>query len=50
MDLTTIIIGVLVLLLLAMSITTVQQGTVYVITMFGKYQRLMAPGLWCVST
>ncbi|MFN5890893.1 MAG: SPFH domain-containing protein [Bacteroidota bacterium] len=45
MDLTTIIIGVLVLLLLAMSITTVQQGTVYVITMFGKYQRIMAPGL-----
>jgi regulator of protease activity HflC (stomatin/prohibitin superfamily) len=28
-----------------MSITTVQQGTVYVITMFGKYQRIMAPGL-----
>jgi len=45
MDLTTIIIGVLVLLLLAMSITTVQQGTVYVITRFGKYQRIMAPGL-----
>jgi len=30
---------------LTLSVTTVQQGTVYVITMFGKYQRIMSPGL-----
>ncbi|MFM1793418.1 MAG: hypothetical protein RLZZ252_1772 [Bacteroidota bacterium] len=45
MDLSLIIISVSVLLVLALSITTVQQGTVYVITMFGKYQRIMGPGL-----
>jgi len=32
-------------LVLTLSVTTVQQGTVYVITMFGKYQRIMSPGL-----
>ena len=31
--------------MLTLSVTTVQQGTVYVITMFGKYQRIMSPGL-----
>lgn len=45
MDISSIIIGSLVLALLSLSITTVQQGTVYVITMFGKYQRIMGPGL-----
>jgi regulator of protease activity HflC (stomatin/prohibitin superfamily) len=45
MDISSIIIGVSVLALLSLSITTVQQGTVYVITMFGKYQRIMGPGL-----
>ena len=33
------------MLVLALSVTTVQQGTVFVITMFGKYQRIMGPGL-----
>ncbi len=45
MDLSLIIISVSVLLVLTLSVTTVQQGTVYVITMFGKYQRIMSPGL-----
>ncbi len=45
MDISSIVIGVSVLALLSLSITTVQQGTVYVITMFGKYQRIMGPGL-----
>ncbi|MFA9213444.1 MAG: SPFH domain-containing protein [Candidatus Methylacidiphilales bacterium] len=39
-----IIVSVIVLLLLA-SLQTVQQGTVAVITVFGKYKRIMQPGL-----
>jgi len=35
----------LVLLTLWLSIVTVQQGTIAVITVFGKYQRIMYPGL-----
>lgn len=33
------------LLLLALSVVTVQQGTVAVITIFGKYKRILTPGL-----
>lgn len=39
-----ILIGFL-LLLLILSFTVVPQGTVAVVTIFGKYQRIMAPGL-----
>lgn len=39
-----ILIGVTVLLL-AFSFVTVQQGTIAVVTMFGKYRRIMKPGL-----
>jgi regulator of protease activity HflC (stomatin/prohibitin superfamily) len=35
----------LVLLVLFLSVVIVQQGTVAVITVFGKYQRIMTPGL-----
>lgn len=41
----TIILGVLVLLLILLSFVTVQQGTVAVITVFGKYRRILTPGL-----
>ncbi|MCW3084386.1 MAG: band 7 protein [Bacteroidetes bacterium] len=41
---TTILI-VFILLFLFLSFVTVQQGTIAVITVFGKYRRLMAPGL-----
>lgn len=40
-----LIIGVLALLTLLLSIVTVQQGTVAIITMFGKYRRVLYPGL-----
>lgn len=39
-----VIIGI-VLLLILMCLVTVQQGTVAVITIFGKYQRVLRPGL-----
>src|ERR1043166_2253183 len=39
-----IIIGV-VLLLLLLCLVSVQQGTVAVITVFGKYRRVLRPGL-----
>lgn len=42
---TGIIILVIAILLLSMSFVTVQQGTVAVITVFGKYKRIMRPGL-----
>ncbi len=45
MDITTIILAVLFLILLVFSFVTVQQGTVAVITIFGKYRRLLKPGL-----
>lgn len=41
----TIIICVLGLLLILLSFVTVQQGTVAVITVFGKYRRILTPGL-----
>jgi regulator of protease activity HflC (stomatin/prohibitin superfamily) len=37
-----LIFGVLILFL---SIVTVQQGTITIITMFGKYRRVLYPGL-----
>jgi regulator of protease activity HflC (stomatin/prohibitin superfamily) len=40
-----IIIGVLVLLILFSSFVTVQQGTIGVTTIFGKYNRVLFPGL-----
>ncbi len=40
-----IILGVLALLLILLSFVTVQQGTVAVITVFGKYKRILTPGL-----
>ena len=40
-----IIIGFLGLLLIILSFVTVQQGTVAVITVFGKYKRILSPGL-----
>ncbi len=36
---------ILLILLLFMSLVTVQQGTVAVITVFGKYKRILRPGL-----
>ena len=40
-----IIIGVAILVVLYLSVVIVQQGNVAVITVFGKYQRIMTPGL-----
>lgn len=40
-----LIIGAIILLLLFKSFVTVQQGTIAVITIFGKYRRLLSPGL-----
>lgn len=40
-----IILLVVVIILLPMSFVTVQQGTVAVITVFGKYKRILTPGL-----
>jgi len=45
MGIGTIILSVLGLLLLLLSFKTVQQGTVAVITVFGKYSRILRPGL-----
>jgi len=39
------LLSTLLLLTLWLSIVTVQQGTIAVITVFGKYQRIMYPGL-----
>ena len=41
----TLIIVLIVVLVLYLSILTVQQGTVSVLTMFGKYRRILYPGL-----
>lgn len=38
-----IVLGI-VLLIVFLSFVTVQQGTVAVITVFGKYRRIMRPG------
>lgn len=40
-----LIISLIVVLILFLSIVTVQQGTVSVLTMFGKYRRILYPGL-----
>ena len=40
-----LVLVVLIILALMMSFVTVQQGTVAVITVFGKYKRIMGPGL-----
>ncbi|MFY9310224.1 MAG: SPFH domain-containing protein [Bacteroidia bacterium] len=40
-----IVIGVFVLLILFLSFVTVQQGYIAVITVFGKYRRIIGPGL-----
>lgn len=40
-----IVAGVFALLIILLSFVTVQQGTVGVITVFGKYSRIMMPGL-----
>ena len=40
-----IILLVVIIILLPMSFVTVQQGTVAVITVFGKYKRILTPGL-----
>lgn len=45
MGIGTIILSVLGLLLLLLSFKPVQQGTVAVITVFGKYSRILRPGL-----
>ncbi len=45
MSITTIIVVTLLLVILFTGLVTVQQGTVAVITMFGKYQRILNPGL-----
>lgn len=42
---TTIILTILALVILFLSVVIVQQGNVAVITVFGKYQRIMTPGL-----
>lgn len=45
MPIGTIIIGVLVVLTLFLSYVTIQQGTVGVTTIFGKFSRILRPGL-----
>lgn len=45
MDLTSLILFISFLLILFLSFVTVQQGTVAVITIFGKYRRVLPPGL-----
>lgn len=42
---TTIVVISIILLLILTGVATVQQGTVAVITIFGKYQRILRPGL-----
>ena len=40
-----IVIGALILLVVLSGFVTVNQGSVAVITIFGKYRRIMPPGL-----
>ena len=40
-----LVIGSSILLILFFSVVVVNQGTIAIITMFGKYQRIMLPGL-----
>ncbi len=44
-DLIMTLVGILAFLLLLLSFVTVKQGTIAVITVFGKYQRVLRPGL-----
>lgn len=45
MSTTLIISAVIVLVVIGLSLVTVQQGTISIITMFGKYRRVLYPGL-----
>ena len=45
MPITTIVITVLVLTVVLGAFKTVQQGTVVVTTIFGKFSRILTPGL-----
>jgi len=45
MNIVAIIIGVVVLLLLFSMFVTINQGYVAIVTVFGKYRRIMSPGL-----
>jgi regulator of protease activity HflC (stomatin/prohibitin superfamily) len=45
MSIAYIVIGVIILLILFSSFVTVQQGTIGVTTIFGKYNRILFPGL-----
>lgn len=45
MSISLIIIGIFVLLILFLGFVTVNQGYVAIITVFGKYRRIMTPGL-----
>jgi regulator of protease activity HflC (stomatin/prohibitin superfamily) len=40
-----LVIGISILTLLFFSVVVVNQGTIAIITLFGKYQRIMLPGL-----
>lgn len=40
-----VVLGIIILMILVAGIFTVQQGTIAVITMFGKYRRIQYPGL-----
>ncbi|RXK50702.1 SPFH domain-containing protein [Aquirufa rosea] len=42
---TLLIIGIIAIILIFFSLVTVQQGNIAVISMFGKYQRILHPGL-----
>jgi regulator of protease activity HflC (stomatin/prohibitin superfamily) len=44
-DIPLLIIGFIVLIILFTSFVTVKQGTIAVVTVFGKYRRILAPGL-----
>ena len=45
MNITLLIIGGVILLLILFSFRTVQQGNIAIVTVFGKYRRIMSPGL-----
>jgi regulator of protease activity HflC (stomatin/prohibitin superfamily) len=45
MNIVAIIVGVIVLLLLFSMFVTINQGYVAIVTVFGKYRRIMSPGL-----
>src|ERR1700760_1848753 len=44
-EITLLIVGFIVLVILFSSFVTVKQGTIAVVTVFGKYRRIMLPGL-----